>query len=135
MKFNPDIKVFGDISYRSKKPPTEACEQVTFLNELRRLHPEIGKIATHIRNEGKRTYQQVAKQKAEGMIPGASDIIIPGSPSLCIELKKSDHTKSKWQPGQQEYLLAAQANGSFACVALGYKGALLAVDWWLNETK
>lgn len=135
MKFHPDIPVYGDVSFRSKKPPTEACEQVTFLNELRRKYPALGKIATHIRNEGKRTYQQVAKQKAEGMIPGASDIIIPGNPSLCIELKKSDHTKCKWQPGQQEYLLAAQANGSFACVALGYKGALLAVEAWLNEAR
>ena len=57
------------------------------------------------------------------MVKGASDIIIPGGPAFVCELKRRDHTQSKWQDGQQEYLDAAQRAGAFVCIALGYKAA------------
>ena len=62
-------------------------------------------------------------EKAEGMVKGASDIIIPGGPAFVCELKRRDHTKSVWQDGQQEYLYAAQRAGAFVCIALGHKAA------------
>jgi hypothetical protein len=40
--------------------------------------------------------------------PGASDIIIPAACSFVCEIKRRDHTKSKWQPGQVEYLESAK---------------------------
>ena len=123
MKFHPGIKVYGDITFRGDCP-SETVEAVTFFAKIRREYPgTYGKVITHIRNEGARSYQQTAKQKAEGMTKGAPDILIPGSPAFCCELKRQDHTKSKWQEGQQEYLLTAQELGAFSCVALGYKAA------------
>ena len=104
-----------------------------FFNVLRREYPEIGKIALHIRNEGKRTVQQAIRQKAEGMVSGASDIIIPGCPAFVCELKRADHTQSRWQDGQIEYLEACKNNGAFVCVALGHKAALEALKVWIGS--
>lgn len=132
MKIPDWLPVYGDMDYRSKKCPTETAEQITFFNVLRREYPEIGKIALHIRNEGKRTVQQAIRQKAEGMVSGASDIIIPGCPAFVCELKRADHTQSRWQDGQVEYLEACKNNGAFVCVALGHKAALEALKVWIG---
>lgn len=131
MKMNPKIRVFGDLEYRGPCPP-ESNEQVTFFNVLRRDYPALGAIAIHPRNEGKKSHQQVMREKSEGMTPGASDIIIPGAPCFVCELKRQNHTKSKWQNNQENYLLTAQSQGAFVCVALGYKAALEGVNEWLK---
>lgn len=134
MKFESDIPVYGDIDYRNKKCPTEAAEQITFFNWLRREYPDsYGLIAIHIRNEGKRTIHQAIREKAEGMVSGAADIVIPGCPTFICELKRLDHTLSKWQEGQQEYLQAAKNNGAFVCVALGHKAAIEAFNVWTGK--
>ena len=43
-----------------------------------------------------------------------------------IDLRKN-HTKSVWQEGQVEYLVASHKLGAFSCVALGHKAAIEAV--------
>ena len=133
MKFHPKIPVYGDQKYRDVCP-AENKEQVTFFARIRRMYPNTwGAIAIHPRNEGMRTHAQAAFQKAEGMVKGASDVIIPGSPSFVCEIKRRDHTKSIWQEGQQEYLLAAQSAGAFVCVALGADAAMEAFNDYLNQ--
>jgi len=111
-------------------------EQITFFNKLRSTYPDtIGKLALHPRNEQQLRggqFRGMIKQKAEGMTPGASDVIIPGRVSFVCEIKRQDHTKSKWQPGQIEYLTAAHNAGAFACVALGWEGAWLGLQDWLT---
>lgn len=124
------VPVYGDQSFRGKCP-TESVEQITFFNRIRKI-PIWGKLALHPRNEGKRHYKQVTKEKAEGMTEGASDIIIPGSPSFVCELKRRDRTKSSWQSGQEDYLESAQKAGAFACVALGADAAMEAFEEWLK---
>lgn len=125
--------VYGDTGFRGKCS-AEALEQVTFFNRLRREYPETwGRLALHPRNEQQLRggqFQGMTRQKAEGMTPGASDIVIPGARSFVCELKRRDHTKSKWQDGQIEYLTAAHEAGAFVCVALGYQAAWQAFcDW------
>ena len=133
MKFHNDIKVFGNTDFRGECP-SESAESVTFFAKLRREYPDsYGLIATHIRNEGLRTFYQATKQKSEGMTKGAPDIIIPASVAFICELKRQDHTKSKWQDGQQEYLLEAQKQGAFVCIALGYVGAYAAFNLWKDK--
>ena len=130
MKLPKTIPIFGDTSYRGPCPH-ESVEQITFFNMLRFQYPKTyGLIAIHPRNEGERHHAQTMRHKAEGMTTGASDIIIPGSPSFVCEIKRKDHTKSKWQPGQLEYLEACQKEASFVCVALGHKGAYEAFEAW-----
>ena len=133
MKFPSDIPVFGDTDFRGKCP-MESLEQVTFFNRLRRLYPQtLGAIAIHSRNEGKKHAAQVMKEKAEGMVSGASDIIIPASPSFVCELKRQDHTKGHWQPNQIEYLRACKKQGAFICVALGHEAAWEAMLLWQKK--
>jgi len=105
-------------------------EQITFFKRVRKI-PLWGAIAVHPRNEGKRHYKQVMREKSEGMIKGAADIIIPGAPTFVCELKRKDRTQSVWQDGQQDYLVAAQRAGAFVCVALGANAAMEAFEEWL----
>lgn len=132
---NLPFPIYGDIDFRGKCPP-ESAEQITFFNKLRKEYPDTwGRLALHPRNEQQLRggqHRGLIKQKAEGMTPGASDIIIPGSPSFVCEMKRQDHTQSKWQDGQIEYLSAAQDAGCFACVALGWQGAWEAFQVWVS---
>ena len=129
MKFPANIPVFGDVKYRNKKCPPESSEQITIFNWLRKNGYTT---AIHPRNEGKRSFGQVSRQKAEGMTPGASDIVIPGSPSFVCELKRKDHTLCKWQDNQLEYLEQCQRDGCFVCIALGYEAVIEAIKQWKN---
>lgn len=128
--------VFGDITFRGECPQ-ESMEQITFFNRVRREHPLTwGLLALHPRNEGLKSagqLQTVMRHKAEGMTPGAADVIIPGAPTFVCEIKRRDHTKSAWQDGQVEYLSVANAAGCFACVALGVDGAWGAFQEWLGR--
>jgi hypothetical protein len=125
--------VFGDVDFRGKCA-LESVEQVTFFNRLRAQYPDTwGALAIHARNEQQLRggqFGSMAKQKAEGMVSGASDIIIPARVTLVIELKRRDRTKSAWQAGQVTYLTAAHQAGAFACVALGCDAAWEAFNQW-----
>jgi hypothetical protein len=129
MKFHPDIRVFGDVSYRNKKCHSESIEQITFFNYIRVREP----LAFHCKNDGKKSYGQAARQKAQGLTKGVPDIIIPAKVPFLCELKRQDHTCSKWQDGQQEYLLLAQEKGCFVCVALGHQAAINAYNYWSDH--
>ena len=128
MKLPTTIKIYGNTTYRGACP-LEAPEQITFFNWLRMASPDLyGIIGTHIRNEGKR--KDGRKHKAEGMTAGAPDIIIPGCPTFCCELKRRDHTKSSISKDQVIYLETAQRTGAFCCVALGADAAREAFTAW-----
>lgn len=129
MKIPPEIPVFGDVVKGCKV--SETMHMVTFFNTLRREYPQYGCIAIHVRNESKRTQNQVERERAEGLIKGACDIILPGNPTLCIELKSQSRTATV-SDEQITYLLAAQKAGAFACIALGYTGAMQAFKHWLS---
>lgn len=128
------FRVYGDLSFRGKCQ-VESVEQVTFFNRLRTGNPDTwGKLAVHPRNEGLKTgghIRAVARHRAEGMTPGAADIIIPGAPAFVCELKRRDPTQSAWQDGQVEYLTSAHEAGCFACVAFGADAAWQAFGDWL----
>lgn len=127
--------IYGNTEWRGKCP-LETAEQITFFNQLRKTHPDTwGRLALHPRNEQQLRggqHRGLIRQKAEGMTPGASDVIIPGKAAFVCEIKRQDHTQSKWQPGQVEYLEAAHNAGAFACVALGWRGAWDALSDWIE---
>ena len=131
MKFPEWLSVAGDTSFRGKCKP-EVIEQVEFFAWLRRELPALAAIALHPRNEGKRSGRQGHREKLEGMMPGAADIVIPCNPPIVIELKRRDHTQSRWQAGQLEYLEAAKAAGAVVCVALGAEAA---AQWLLDRER
>ena len=130
------VPIYGDQSFRGECP-SESVEQMTFFNWLGREYPSWRALAIHPRNEQQLRggqFRALARHKAEGMTPGASDIVIPGAPTFVCELKRRDHTSSKWQPGQIEYLEAARVAGCFTCVALGADALKEAFLQWLILT-
>jgi hypothetical protein len=131
MKFPDWLLVFGDTSFRGDCPK-ESAEQITFFTQLRKEYPHtLGILALHPKNEEKRSgkqFNQLARDKAMGLSPGASDVIIPLG--FACEMKRMDHTKCSWQPGQLDYLEAVHNAGGFACVALGWQAAMEAVKAW-----
>jgi hypothetical protein len=130
MKLPPNLPVFGTVD--KTDTASESQHAITFFNKLRREYPDYGAIATHIRNEGKRTIQQAQKHKAEGMTTGTADIIIPCNPPFVCELK-SRSPRATITPEQIEYLLNAQKLGAFVCVAIGYEGAMEAFKKCLQK--
>jgi len=128
MKFPRSIRVFGDKAFRGACPK-ESAEHRTAIKEIRERWPDtIGRLVVHPRNEGKRDYRQHTREYLDGLTAGASDIIIPGSPSLVIELKRKDHTQSRLSDKELDYLLAAKSAGSYAVIALGWEAVIDAVD-------
>ena len=135
MRFNKDIPVFGDSSFRGDCPK-EDIEQINFYSWLKLNYPKHALLMIHPKNEGKRGYNQVNYESRTGGIPtGASDVIIPGNPCFVVELKRADHTKSKWQKGQQDYLLEAKEAGCFVGVAIGCGGLKEAFLQWLDTDR
>lgn len=128
MKIPPFMPVYGKPIKGCKIP--EAAHMATFFNILRRDYPEHAKIALHVRNERQRTKYQIDKEKAQGgFVTGASDIIIIGCPSFVCELK-SQSLRAKISDEQIDFLIAAQNNGAFVCIALGYEAAINAFLEW-----
>lgn len=127
MKFPDWLNVVGDKNFRGDCP-SEAAELMTFFNVIRKEYQYIP--ALHIRNEGKRSNIQGMIEKAQGMHPGAADIIIPGCPTLVIELKRQDHTKSTWQPYQVDFLRDSMSLGARVSVCLGYLAAIEEFRQW-----
>ena len=135
MKLDKNIIVFGDQKFRDKKCPSEEAEQVTIFNQLRANYPELADLATHIKNEGLKSYKVASKDAINGLNKGFSDIIIIGSPVFVCELKKADFTKSRASKEQQEFLINAQNAGAFACIALGHKGFFEALEAWQDAQR
>jgi len=128
MKIPEAIPVYGTAIKGCKI--TEAYHMVTFFNTLRINYPNTyGAIAVHIRNESKRTQQQIMRHRIEGLVKGCSDIIIPGNPSFVCEMKSRSLT-SRISSEQILYLMSAKECGSFVCIALGHDAAMEAFNDW-----
>lgn len=133
MKLNPSIPVFGDSSYRGKCP-TEDIEQINFFSWLKFNYPEYANLFIHPKIEGKRTGVQITyDQKTGAMQKSMPDLMIICENPFCVELKRQDHTKSKWQDGQQEKLESLSDAGCFTGIALGADAAKEAFKLWLTK--
>lgn len=133
MKFPDWLTVYGPLDYRGDCP-REDTEQINFFSWLTVHKKELALLALHPKNESRRSWGMVNYDQKTGAInTGASDIVIPGAPAFVCELKRLNHTKSTWQPGQIEYLEAAKNAGCFVCVALGSDAVKLAIDDWIRQ--
>ena len=132
MKFNLNTPVYGDTSFRGECHKEDAIVQ-TIVNQCRKRYPNV--LFTHINNEGKRTKAQIDFDKSMGLMNGVSDLVFFGNPTGLLEVKRQDHTKSHWQPNQEELLLKAQSNGCFVGVCLGWEGGMQFIEEWLLTQK
>lgn len=130
MKVDKRIRIFGDVSYRGKCNQEET-DQINWVSWLQEHYPHEHRLMVHPKNEGSRSgFQADLDRKTGSLNKGASDCVIPGCPSFVVELKRKDHTKSRWQTGQQEYLIAAAESGCFVGVAFGFEAMKEAFLEW-----
>lgn len=126
------LRVYGNTEYRDGKR-NENDQSMTFVNQVRKRYPEL--LIMHIKNEGKKTKAAADFDRAMGMLTGASDFIVIGNPTLCIEMKNADHTVSTIGKKQVDFLINAEKQGCFTCVALGWEAAMEAVEDWMRIKK
>lgn len=128
-------KIFESEEPTSKNCPTEKVEQVTFLNWLKKNHPEFAGVAVHIKNEGKRSGKEIANvsfDKAMGMVTGAADIIIPCTPAFVMELKREHKPLTKLSKEQDIYLYQCDKLGAWSCLCYGHKQAIKSFQKYLD---
>ena len=126
------IKIYGQTD--SKNHPSEMNEMITFFNVLKRDYPHLARIATHIKNEGKRDYRAASYEKMSGMVKGFADIIIVGCPPFICEMK-SRNKGAKLSDYQKRFLEDADKTNAFVCIAYGYEAALEAMREWLDAQR
>ncbi len=75
----------------------------------------------HVKNEGIRTMIQAKPgiRRAVWMLEQLTSCCSRVATELVIKMKRRDHTETKWQYGQVEFLEACEINGAVVCVALG----------------
>jgi len=132
----PDwLPVYGDKNFRGDCE-LEAYEQKIFVKTIRKIFPiTLGKLITHIKNEGARSDSQTNHDYSMGMWPGAADIIIIAKIPFVLELKRRDPTKSCFSQESIDYLQTAKNQGAFVCCGLGFNGAWQALEAWLATVK
>ena len=127
----PDwLPKFGDLP-KCTSNPSEDYVLSSLISRIRNDYPSsYGLVAFHVKNESKRTTGQIRADKAKGLTKGVSDLIVIGNPTLCMEIKKDN--SCRFENGQLEFLEQAQKQGAFVCLAVGYKGAKDAFEYWLK---
>ena len=105
--------------------PFECVEQLNFVSWLRFNYPHI--IAFHPVNESDIPDHKRKSLISEGMLPGASDIIIlhqtEFNPFCVIEMKRQNIRKSSISQDQINFLVNSASVGGFAAVACGSESA------------
>lgn len=115
--------------------PKERIEQINFISWVRLHYPSV--ICFHPVNEGDIPAQKRASLRQEGMLPGASDLIIlhktKSHPFAVIEMKRQDATKSRLSKEQFGFLVDARNQGAFCAVACGFEAAKEAFLSFIND--
>ena len=133
MKTPEWLPKFGDLP-KSTSNPAEDYVLSSLVSRIRKDYPTTyGLVAFHVKNESKRTTTQIKIDKLKGLTKGVSDLIVIGNPTLCMEIKKDN--SCRFEDGQLHFLEQAQKGGAFACLAIGYQGALNAFHHWIEIQK
>ena len=133
MKTPEWLPKFGDLP-KSTSNPAEDYVLSSVVSRIRKDYPTTyGLVAFHVKNESKRTTTQIKIDKLKGLTKGVSDLIVIGNPTLCMEIKKDN--SCRFEDGQLQFLEQAQKGGAFACLAIGYQGALDAFHHWIEIQK
>lgn len=118
----------------TKKPKVrlESTEQIVFVNRVRHFHPDI--LIMAIPNGGLRDVRTAARLKAEGVLAGAPDILIPhaqkGWHGLFIEMKRTEGGSVSEKQKQVGKKLTE--NGYLVVVAYGADEAYEAFKSYFN---
>lgn len=96
--------------------PTEHVEQVTFINEFKKIYPGVRIFA--IPNGGFRHKSVAEKLKAEGVSPGVPDLFVPAMKTF-IEMKRT--VGGRLSTDQKDWIEYLESVGFRVIVAKGWK--------------
>lgn len=99
--------------------PKESVEQVTFLNEFRKLWPDV--FIHSIPNGGYRTKTTAKQLKLEGLEPGVPDLFIPEWRTW-IEMKRTKG--GRLSPEQKKIIPMLESYGYTVLVCKGWEDAI-----------
>ena len=121
------ILIFGDENFRGACPKENMASQ-TLVSQTRIRYPHT--VFMHIKNEGKRTKNQIDFDKTMGFRKGASDYLFIGYPTMALEIKQENHKKSTIDTEQIKFLEDVISVGGIGAVAFGGKGAVEAMEYF-----
>ena len=105
--------------------PTEHAEQVTFVQWFRRTYQDV--LIFAIPNGGHRNAVVASKLKAEGVMRGVPDLLIPAW-GVWVEMKRAKGGRLSWE--QKHMIEYLEANGYAVIVANGAANAIEQVREW-----
>ena len=116
------------------KGKSEHSEQVTLVQRLRWMHPELKDLVAAVPNGGKRDPRTAAALKAEGVLPGWPDLIVakpvPGYHGCYVEMKvKAGGVLS---PDQKRVHAALVAQGYAVIIGYGADDAYAKLQQYLQ---
>lgn len=124
------------------KTPTEHAEQATVIIWFKRAYPELQNRlfaipnGAHLAGGAKQRAQQMNKLKAEGLVPGVPDLMLPvarnGYHGLFVEMKRiKGSSTSKEQKDWHEFL---NKQGYKAVICKGHREAQGVINSYLSAT-
>lgn len=122
---------------RNKLPSLkEHAETAAVVSWWRRQYPKLAKHLIGLPNAGKRSSQVAAMLKAEGMIPGASDLFLAipkwGYHGMWIEMKRKDGVPSDVSENQSSFQADMRSVGYIAEVCFGAEQAIAMIKHYLE---
>lgn len=122
-----------DKKIRKRSSYDEHNLQAAEVRYIRGVHPDLEGVFFAVPNGGKRTSQQAAWLKEEGMKAGVSDMILLKSTSqscfLCIENKTP---KGQQEPEQKVFQFEVERHGGKYIIVRSIDEFMKAIDNYLN---
>lgn len=118
---------------------SEHDEQVAVVDYLFRKYPDALFWATpngaRLSGGPSRRAAQMNALKAEGFLPGVSDLIIfePRGKYHCFFLEMKRKTGGVVSENQVDFLAQAEKRGAFTAVANGADEAIELIDWYMSQ--
>ena len=110
----------------------ESPEQIKFVARVRSFYPDV--LIFAVPNGGKRSPMEATRLKEEGVLPGASDLVIlearGGYFGLLVEMKRPDGGSVSEE--QQDFMYSARDKGYKAVVCHGTEEAWRAFEKYMR---
>lgn len=117
--------------------PEESVEQINAIAWIKEHYPQYAPLCFHPTNEGQIPAQYRIRLIKEGLLKGASDIIIMKSsrafPAGIFEMKRASVKRStSISAEQRQFIQLAELDGKMACCCYGAEAFKVAIEDYIN---
>lgn len=111
----------------------ESKIQIACVQWFRYQYPKLEKLLIAVPNGGYRNAREAQIMKAEGVISGASDLILlvpkKGFGCLCVEMKTE---KGRQSNNQKDWQKQTELNGNKYVICRNIDDFMVIINWYLN---